>query len=392
MTDISSLAADPLGDDSGSDTFRRYRWQSKMAVISWLGSLESSNTLLGVICEGAEDMVLVYSDRTVYIQLKTRTKGSWSGSKVCTAGGGIDSLINTFKLTSPQAPDALELWLEGPAGETKETATFFGRPANASEGLRRKMRELGLTPRKVEPFLALLTIRPDRPPRGFVDDVVMQTIAALWPSFGSGECRELYARLLEAAEAAQAGELAPYDDAPDVLRLAGHKPEHESWEVVLGRCLSARHLKSMTPPLPDASRDELLERIQRGDSLSPLQMKMAAAGASPATIEDAQTRRALAAARRFELRALGEESARAVDLIEDRLLEIGNARVALAALTANSNPTVAARSGEYVALELKSHPADLVTADQAGIFGDGSLLYGLLCQVSDDCKFWWKQP
>ena len=81
------------GDPSGADTFARYRYQARLTLFHWLGTLTPDGPL-AVYAEHVEDILLHYTDRFLFIQVKTRvpTARQWTAESMCASGGGIDSL------------------------------------------------------------------------------------------------------------------------------------------------------------------------------------------------------------------------------------------------------------------------------------------------------------
>lgn len=378
-------------DDTGSDTFARYVWQAKMAVLSWLSCLTDGDAPLAVVCESIEDIVLVYQHRVVYAQLKTKTRGSWSDSNVCDPGGGIDSLVRTHNvLRSPPVAVEFHLWLEGPAGATKKTGDFFGDPRLASDAIRKKITQLGMKRAALSSFLGRLTIRTDRPSRSHIDAVILQYIGALWPALNHPQRVSLYRELLRKAELAQAGALERTDPSEAQGPLGISKTDSE-FEGIARKLLTRALLVSLTPPVPTTTRRELLERINSGDVASALELKMAAAGANVSTITEAQALRARAEIRRLELLAGSETVRPRLDALEVSLLRMAEAHATSASLQGGASPGVSASPAEFVSAEIMRHPADLLALDQRDLFDrDPQLLYGLLCQLSDACLFWWR--
>ena len=378
-------------DDTGSETFIRYRWQAKMAVLSWLECLAPGNALVGVLCESVEDIVLVYPARTVYAQLKTKTRGSWSDSNVCDEGGGVDSLVRTHN-TIPKTAAALEfhLWLEGPAGATKKTTDFFRDPRTASDNIRKKIVALGVKRSLLPAFLARLQVRTDRPPRAHIDSVILQYIGATWPALNHPERLALYVRLLAHAEDAQAAALDGAF-ATSLLEPLGISEEEETWTRIAAKALTRELLISLTPTLPTTTRSELLARIASGEVASALELKMSAAGATGETIAAAQELRARAEARRLELLAGSETVSLHLQNLEAELLRMAEAHATAANIQGGSVPGVSAAPAQFVVAEIRRHPADLLAIDGRNLFErDTQLLFGLLCQLSDECKFWWR--
>jgi hypothetical protein len=391
---LLSLPSDP----SGAKTFARYRWQAKTAVLRWLGCLAPGDAPVGVVCEQVDDVTLVYPDRLVFQQLKTRDRGSWSATKVCSKKGGLDALIRSYNATQSEGLHVLstfELWLEGPMSEVRATVAFFGTPSTASKELRIMLVARGLPRKNVDDFLFRLSIKADAPSRGTIDAVLHQSVGALWPSLTHPETELIVERLVAAAEAAQehsaptvtvvlqlraarAWQATPSDDPPDATKAA------------VPQLLSRGALAALTPPRPDESTDDLLQRLARGEGTSAMELKLRRAGAIDTTIERAKDWRARTEIRRQELLASGDSAEKLLRALEDRVLMVGQATATKARLQM-TNPVVAARPAEYISSQLLGNPSSLATLDHDSLMGGQALLvYGLLCQVSDECRFGWR--
>lgn len=363
-----------------------------MTVLTWLSCLQPSSDIIGIVCEHVEDIVIVYTNRVSLVQLKTKNRGSWSDISVCGSGGGLDSLTRSYKemvLTSTAFD--LELWLEGPAGLTKNTDTFFRKPSSASSAVRSKLKRFSLTPRQQSDFLGRLSIRTDRPPRAHVDSVVLRSMGAIWPALGQGDLEYLYAELLAFAEKAQAGDLDCNSSMTGVIKAFAIEPKSEMAAAFSSKVLTRELLQAITPPLPQSTRADITHRLAQGASPSALELKLIAAGAGEETVEFAQTSRAAAEIRKYELLGVHTDAVARFTKLDKPLLAFANAFVAEATLLGGSNPSIAAKPAEHVSTRLRTNPSDLLAIDSQDLFDrQTDLLYGYLCQLSDECKFWWR--
>lgn len=401
VTPIDALAA-MASDPSGTKTFERYRWQVKQSVWRWLSCLGGGDAPIAIACEQVEDVVVVYATRLLFAQLKTRDRGSWSTSKVCQKGGGLDALIRAYNEAVEHGiheSASFELWLEGAAGETKGTATFFSNPASADAASRKLLIGHGLKRPAVDDFLARLSIRTQQPARGHIDAVVLQTIGALWPAMSNPERIALYDKLLLRAESAQSSEIdgnelkgqLALQMSEHAAGVVGRESKASKSSASHRRILTREELTKLTPPLAGASREDILRRIERGDAASALELKLRAAGASEKNLELAQTLRASADRTRLELLAAGDDAAGRLAALEERLLQFAGAHVERAGLAGGGNAAIAAHPADYVLAELRGRPADLAHLDADRLFaGASDEIVGYLCQLSDACKFWWR--
>lgn len=367
LTALSEAASDP----SGVDTFRRYVWQAKQAVRQWLSCMSAEDPPLMVACEQVEDVVLVYSGRLRFLQLKTRDRGSWSAANMCDRG--IDALVRSYK--AARAVDIhinsqFELWLEGPIADSQQTREFAILPANASGAIRSKIVALGLKRTWLDDFLDRLVINPDQPTRAHIDAKVLWELGAMWPALSRPELETLYQRLLDAAEAAQSAEALP---ATIQAHLAGALPEISSGRItsatdysdvpaiaaIRNQLLTSAVLAGITPPISTETTDDLASRIATGSAVSLLELKMVRAGAKPETIHSLKECRADMEVQRQLLMARSDSAGDEFEQLADRLLMMADATSKRIALSAANNPAAASRPAEAIVADLRSRPADL---------------------------------
>lgn len=399
--DLLARLAAADGDRTGSDTFERYVWQAKQAVRQWLTCLSERDCPLFVVCELVDDLVLVYSGRVRFLQLKTRDRGSWSVNSMCDRG--IDALVRSYKAARNvhiHELSTFELWLEGPIADAPGTVAFTKDPTSAEASIRSKLTHLGLQRTWVSDFLQRLIIRPDQPTRAHIDSKVGWEMSALWPSLARPDLDLIYERLLSAATAAQAVAATPAsvqahlalameyldDDIPEHDTPGGH-----AIAPVRPQVLSRSALVALTPPLPSDSTDRLLTRISGGSSVSLLELKMIRAGAIPATIRKTQDLRAEMEVERQLLIASRETALRDLEQLATRLLIVADATATTVEFSAASSPAAAARPAEAVAAQLLSRPGELGNCDRDLLFdGDGHRLFGYIGHLSDVCRFGWR--
>jgi hypothetical protein len=385
------------------DTFARYVWQAKQAVRQWLTCLAHTGGPHFIVCEHIEDVLVVYPDRLRFLQLKTRDRGSWSAANMC--DHGIDSLARSYTVARNAGLHdraCFELWLEGPIGATRDTASFVGHPADASGPIRDKIVTKGIQRRWLDDFLDRLVIHSDQPARAHIDAKAIREMGALWPSLSMPGLEQVYQRLLDAAMAAQRAEPAPavlthVRAAQSALRparapeLSSTAANEDALAAISAQILSKEALLALTPPLPGESVEDLLARMSAGSTASMLELKMMQAGASRHTIERAQVLRAEADVRRQLLLAGSAGAEIDLEALAERVLMVAEATADGVALSAAANPVAAARSAEVIAAHLLSQPDILGRLDRAGLFdGDGLTMYGFLSHLSDLCRFNWR--
>jgi hypothetical protein len=390
-------------DSSGLDTFDRYIWQAKQIVRQWLTCIAREPGPLFLLCEQVEDLSIVYPDRIRFIQFKTRDRGSWNVSGMCEHG--IESLARTYNnaLEFGLSPETkIELWLEGPIGDSSKVQKFVKNPSDADLDTRRQLCNLGVKEHNLDDFLNRLIIRPGQPSRSHIDAVAIREIGALWPALSQGELEYIYQQLLTAASAAQSGEPTPTTIYPHLIRAQSRL--HPGTAVVdfsflpelqqlANQILSRDMITALTPPRAEESNDELLNRISNGSHASLLELKMARSGADSEIIMQAKELRAEMEIQRQLLIASREPSSidTAFSNLSKRILVTAKATARRVDMLGASNPTAASRPATAIASELLSHPANLANCDRERIFeSDGHILYGYLCHLSDQCDFEWR--
>ncbi|MFD7433294.1 dsDNA nuclease domain-containing protein [Streptomyces sp. NPDC059861] len=386
------------GEDTGIQTFSRYRWQAKQAVRHWLTCIGSEEGAVEVVCERLEDIAIVYPNLVRFAQLKTRDRGSWSAKSTCDKGHGIDSLIRTYKAAcqiNVQNVSFFELWLEGPMSGTRETADFFGDPKSASAEIRKKIVALGLPKNDLDHFLSRLSVKVQQPSRAHMDAVVLREMSVIWPTCSMSELEEVYVRLLEAAAAAQAGE-SPMGAVHRYVAQALNNREQASGETQAPpdfsvHVLTVDTLRALTPPSPSESDKKLLERMAAGSITSMLELKLRRAGATEDTLRQAKEMRAEAEIDRQLVLASRSNSEHQFEKLGKRVLTVANAMAKKANLSGASNPVAATRPAEFVTAEMLSDPSILGQLDRDDLFdSDGLRVYGFLCHLSDQCLFAWR--
>lgn len=391
----STAAAVPVftaltSDPTGIDTFERYLWQTKLAVLTWLSALGQTGPI-AIVAEHVEDLAVVEVDCFRFAQLKTRDRGSWGAMKLCGKDHAISRLIisyNAAKTAGILPLSRFEVWLEGPPATDTKTKTFFAQPEKAHADIKEKIRELGLKGSALTDFLSRLSIHCHKPSRGTVDAVAIRAIGAAWPHMPYQQCCKLYEELLDVAAAAQAA-----SEPPAVVRAAIAAGRIDPtdltlWEPIEKQTLLGQHLAAICPPLPSASNAELLQRAAASQT-TLLELKLVRAGATPGTITKAIDARAAADI----AGALAASSGRVGDAdmtdLDDRILSLADAVANLAKLDAAAAPAPA----EFVFNNLISRPVDVGSTDVVKVFnGDHRLVVGRLCGISDECRFGWGHP
>lgn len=385
-SDIAAFASAQV-DDTGTTTFQRFQWQSKLAVRAWLQLLKNA-AIFAVACEHLEDLAIVEATGFRFAQLKTRDKGSWSVAKICERHHAVDRLADSYLRAEAAGIVDLsrfEVWLEGPPSEAKETSTFFADPTSATAATKQKIRGFGLRGAKLGDFLERLSIHCHQPHRQTIDAVVVRTIGALWPALTMDEVEHLYEELLCVAEAAQ-GAARPPLNLMEALAAAQSEPmKSNAWDPIALKILLPAQLRALCPPLTAAGIDDLLARAATGEA-TMLELKLARAGATTSTIQSALLARADADVYAIKGRASGVITAAAEGAFDTRLLTTA---ASLAAVATSSAGTIQ-RPAEYIYHSLISNVANTAALDVDSLYRkDHRLIVGHLCGMSDQCRYGW---
>lgn len=389
---MDALAEMGPGDTSGSETFARYLYQCKVAVQRWLTTLELDDDAF-ILCEFVDDITTSASTGLCFAQVKTRDRGSWTSAKVFADGGGIDALVRSYKLAKQAGVAAsarLELVLEGPEGTATETRTFFADPSKASNDQKKKLKARGLAAGDVADFLGRLTIIPQYHARISIDAVTHRLLMKLIPGH-TAVIEDVYDKLLARVIAAHQGSVASAD--PEHPLALQPRPGTEEQEAVEEHLLSRAELLSILPPVPalEAEQRRLLEAANGGAlAMTDLEWKLRVAGAEEQTITRAQERRSITSVRLAERPTLDGDVDDELVGLEGRALEHADA-VTADVVGSAAGSAQAGRPAEVIYGRLVQQTGQLGALDSDGVLdGDGGLVLGLVCELSDRCLFEWR--
>ena len=368
-------------DGTGSDTLRRYAYQAQVAVPYLLGCA-TGNGPIAVVVEHFEDLVLQFSDRLQFIQIKTRNQdlGPW---RLASAMDGLRSLYRSYVALGLEHPSEYLLLLEGAVAKNDRLGELVGGQEPSESTVEVIAGALSIDQNACSTFLSSTRVVPGQPPRDFVVDRNLRVLAQSAPNASLEELAAIHDRVVQAILDAMALEgvlvhLVAFAEEPhslegDVLNAIraklfdqDHAKELFGDEVTIGSRLLERELDVSLPPP------------------STLERKMLAAGMSEAILSDARMLRASAAHRIAEYEALGVSASS--DRIHDVLLRI---RIEVNALTAAHHGDPSAGMAVWgVLLERLGASAEQI--DQYKVFKrDRHLLLGAACEASDRCMFKW---
>lgn len=388
-----ALAAIGPGDTSGTETLARYHYQCRVAVQRWLLTLGMSDDAF-VLCEFVDDITTVGDREVCFAQVKTRDRGAWSAARVLAKGGGIDALVRSYNLTKSYGasfPVKLQLILEGPAGTGGETATFFSDPTAATEKQRQLIVGLGIVAGDVDDFLRCLTIVSQYHPRLSIDAVTVRLLMVLAPGH-SAQIEELYDSLLKRSIEAHTGSSRAADpNKPLALQLAARPSD--SVETLREHRLTRAELLKILPLKPEFQEEQrhLLEAANDGSTgMSDLEWKLRVAGASENTIARAKDKRAMASARLAIRPDLSAGPDQQLEQLSASVLEYADA-VTADVVGSASTLAHASRPAEVIYGRLVQQAGHLGDLDRDKLLsGNGDIVLGFLCELSDQCRYGWR--
>ena len=379
------LAINPP-DDTGSDTFRRYRYQAEIAFVFCLDCALVGNVVT-VVPEHIEDIAIEHADgRWIFVQVKTRdpAQGPWTLSNMLRSdGGAFRSVLRTHRaLVGVEGQFSYELRLEGGlrAGDDAE-ALMAGESVPNEDLIRTVASKLDIGHDEAAELLRRLTIRPNAPSRETITAVNVRKLGQAAPSVPMRVCEDVYRAVIGRIETAMESRLTeeqwPQAAVDEAVRSEASRAALEE------KRLNRPVLEPLLAPLA-AAAPVLLNRLFNPDHrTSALEDKLASQGASAEIIANAKALRAHASFREAELQASSITGPS--DMLEDlrmRLLVVANASAAHVGI-----PMEAGRVWAVLQRELNNQRD---TLDQNHLMNqDPMLLLGEVCELSDQCAFDW---
>lgn len=372
---VDQLASLPPGNPSGRDTFKRYRYQVKIAVSYWLQTLVPDGPA-AVYLEHVEDISLAYSDRVVFAQVKTRVPGKskWTFTEICKPKGGLDSLLRAYR-ENPGVDAELHLILEGDASRTSPTAEFFDDPAREDGPCRADLRtKLEATDEELRGWLPRLKIRPGSARITDIDQQNILLLAELIPTTPYYVIFSTYEELLAAAELAQEGHPSSHLKRLTQGLAAGNGVHAAPEAMTPDRLVEMLPCKPVSVPLT----------AFRKSSISDLERKLRLNNASDTVIAHAKEARALADIRR---RQLINGPSEGVLYYESMAASVRKMAEILA-----SPHRAETNCADRVFAKLVESESSLRQYDPNTEFSAPLELVGVICQESDECRFPWRVP
>lgn len=170
-------------------------------------------------------------------------------------------------------------------------------------------------------------------------------------------------------------------------------PGAEEQEAVEEHLLSRAELLSILPPVPALAAEQrrVLEAANGGAlAMTDLEWKLRVAGAEEQTIARAQERRSVTSVRLAERPILDGDVDDELVGLEGRALEHADA-VTADVVGSAAGSAQAGRPAEVIYGRLVQQTGQLGALDSDGVLdGDGGLVLGLVCELSDRCLFEWR--
>lgn len=377
----------PDPDDSGSDTYKRYRYQAEAAFMSCL-DLALIRTVLSITPERIEDLLIEQADRWRFVQVKTRDPGpgAFTFADLLADKGALRSVARTHEAI--QGFDdgreiRYEIWLELGARSSNPIERLLVQEwlGPDDEMIETCAKRLKVEESFAEAMLKRCYVRAPLPPRDLIRDSNIRNLQRYNPAVPVATTEEVYENVIDLVEKAMRAELLQ-DEFPQCIMQPDGVGEALAAKIA-GKRLETASLAEMFQPLAGGDA-AVLEQITDPDQLaaSELDRKLLAAGVAEESRHQAKVLRANASRRTYELSSgLSDPGAKFADL-DIRALTIASATAGVA-IAAPPGPEVFKRLLD----QLLESPADV---DPTGLLGqDGMLLFGRVCELSDQCHFGW---
>ncbi|MFC1614465.1 dsDNA nuclease domain-containing protein [Gemmatimonadota bacterium] len=377
-------------DDTGSDTFQRYRYQARVAVPYCLACILDQG-VLAVYSEHIEDIVIQYDNsKWTFIQVKTRnpSRGPWKLTDILKPSGGIESLLRSYKaVQNYSAAFTLELHLEGtlcPEDLIKDLCE--PRKKRSDDVIKTVAEKLDLQDSECAVFLSVLTVR-EAIPRSHILAENNRLIGNKSPHLTIETIRTIQEGIVEelskAMEKTKLGE-----DWPKYILDSNAGPSGTA-ELVEAKKLDSSKLEWIRYLLEPTSKHMLLsDSTVEGQNLaSTLESKLRLGNARESLIALAKCLRSNASRREAEILAKGSLGLTGQKRLEDVRIRLISTVEEVKGNPPESSSSPASRIFSGLRDTLKKSIAEV---DPHRIFGrDCDLLLGEICELSDQCETDW---
>lgn len=386
---VADLGIDeiPDPDDSGSDTYNRFRYQAEAAFTSCL-DLALIKTVLSITPERIDDLLIEQADRWRFVQIKTRDpgRGAFTFADLLGEKGALRSVARTHKAVQDFDDGReirYEVWLElgARSGNPIERLLVQDWRGPDSDMVEQCAKRLKVEQPFAEAMLNRCFVRAPLPPRDLIRDSNIRNLQRYNSTVPVATTEEVYDNVIDLVEKAMRAELLQ-DEFPQCIMQPDGVDEALATKIA-GKRLRADIVAEMFQPLAGGDA-AVLEQITDPDQLaaSELDRKLLAAGVAEESRHQAKVLRANASRRAYELNSgLSDPDTKFADL-DVRALTVASATAGVAT-AAPPGPEV------FKALldQLLASPGDV---DPSGLLGqDGMLLFGRVCELSDQCRFGW---
>jgi hypothetical protein len=385
--DTGGIDQIPDPDDTGSQTFKRYRYQAEAAFMSCL-DLALVRSVVSITPERIEDLLIEQADRWRFIQIKTRDPGlnAFTFADLLGDGGALRSVARTHNAIldfDDGREIRYEIWLElgAKTGNSIERLLIQKRLGPDGEMIEQCAKRLKVDKAFAEAMLNRCYVLAPLPPRDLIRDFNIRNLQRYNPAVPVAVTEEIYKNVIDLVEKAMRAELLD-DDFPHCVMKQDGVDEALAAKIA-GKRLDAASVSEIFQPL-EGGNSAVLEQITDPDQLaaSELDRKLLAAGVAEESRRQAKVLRANASRRAYELSSgLSDPDAQFTDL-DIRALTVANATAGVVTTTPPGPAVFKSLLDQFL-----QNPA---TVDPKGILAqDGMLLLGRLCELSDQCRFGW---
>lgn len=366
-------------DDSGSTTFRRYRYQAHVAFPFILACATNSG-VTAVLLEHIEDLAVEMHGTWRLMQIKTRDghRGPWGITEVLSSGG-LESLFRSHRAVVGHVENATyELVLEGSI-EHSPGITALVNSSELSEDLVERIHNrikgsfADCTLDEVEDFLSRFRVRALSDTRDTIENRNIRLVVEAAPSLNGAQHKAVFEAVMDLAESAMAAEHA--NALAQALLQEAANVERKAL-----RQADLAHVAASLRQGPSA----LLRAIVEEDSdITQLVQKLLMGGAAQGIIDSARRLRAEA--------SIWEMSQMAAGNLHDDELEDLRVRLEVVATTAlaihEDEQSPANAIWNQLLQQLHASPQAF---DRRALFdADPMLLLGEICEMSDQCRLGW---
>jgi Cap4 dsDNA endonuclease len=196
-------------DDTGTDTFQRYRYQAQVAF-PFVLECGLRGEILSVVLEHIEDLVVEYPDHWRFIQVKTRDaeRGPWRLSALTDEGGALRALYRAYEsLKELPVATTHEMYLEGPTHRTDPIQQLTSPAGRAGEAVQAAItKALGIEPGECARFLQRVRLKANLPARAVVHATNLRALSSQAPHVAAGTLSEIYRAVLAYLDDAMAAD------------------------------------------------------------------------------------------------------------------------------------------------------------------------------------------